>query len=142
VCFTVFFHCIMNMWRKEDYLMIYKAENSSMGDSMLVISIAALAIFSVLFNIAQVAVLKTVFAMLMLVSAMIGTYYVALIRTLQYRLTGDTLHIEGLFGLIHEVIPAECIRGYTRRITLISKTGLMGNKTVTINLKKSAQICA
>ncbi len=122
--------------------MIYKAENSSMGDSMLVISIAALAIFSVLFNIAQVAVLKTVFAMLMLVSAMIGTYYVALIRTLQYRLTGDTLHIEGLFGLIHEVIPAECIRGYTRRITLISKTGLMGNKTVTINLKKSAQICA
>lgn len=106
--------------------MVYKAENSSMGDSLLIASIAALSIFSVLFNMSEIAVLKTVFAMLMLVSAIMGAYYVTLIRTLQYRLTNDALHIEGLFGLVHEVIPAACIRGYTRRITLISKTGLMG----------------
>ncbi len=106
--------------------MVYKAENSSMGDSLLIASIAALALFSVLFNMAEIAVLKTVFAMLMLISAVMGAYYVTLIRTLQYRLTNDALHIEGLFGLVHEVIPANSISGYTRRITLISKTGLMG----------------
>ncbi|MBW8382330.1 MAG: PH domain-containing protein [Youngiibacter sp.] len=106
--------------------MVYKAENSSMGDSMLIASIAALALFSVLFNMSQIAVLKTVFAMLMLVSAMMGAYYVTLIRTLQYRLTNDTLHIEGLFGFVHEEIPASSISGYTRRITLISRNGLMG----------------
>ncbi|ETA80380.1 PH domain-containing protein [Youngiibacter fragilis] len=106
--------------------MVYKAESSSMGDSMLIASIAALAFFSVLFNMSGIPVLKTVFAMLMFISVIMGAYFVTLVRTLQYRLTNDALHIEGLFGLVHEVIPVNSIRGYTRRITLISKTGLMG----------------
>jgi hypothetical protein len=91
--------------------------------SILIVSLASL------FFMSGNTRVKIILLTLMLLTTGIGLYHIFLARTLEYRWTDDALYIEGYFGLIRVVIPVDSMVRYTRRITLISRSGLLGSVT-------------
>lgn len=109
--------------------MLYKPRKSGLiraiflTMTLLIVSLASLFVMSGNIRV------KIILVTLMLMTAGIGLYHLLLARTLEYRWAEDALYIEGFFGLLRVVIPVDSMIRYTRRITLISRSGLLGSIT-------------
>lgn len=91
--------------------------------AILIVSLSSLFIMSGNIRV------KIILVTFMLLTTGIGLYRIIFARTLAYRWVEDALHIEGFFGLFRIVIPAASMVRYNRRITLISRSGLLGSIT-------------
>lgn len=109
--------------------MIYKPKKSGLVKAMFLAMTITIVSLVMLFIMSGNLRVKVMLVTLMLVTAGIGLYHILLAMTLEYRWTEDALCIEGFFGLFRIVIPFDSMVRYTRSITLISRTGLLGSVT-------------
>lgn len=109
--------------------MLYKPKKSGLVKAMFLTMSIIIVSLVMLFIMSGNIRVKIILVTLMLLTAGIGLYHILLTLTLEYRWTDDALMIEGFLGLFRIVIPFDSMVRYTRRITLISRTGLLGSVT-------------
>ena len=109
--------------------MLYKPRKSALVRTLFLTMTILIVSLASLFIMSGNTRVKIILMTLMLLTAGIGLYHILLASTLEYRWTEDALYIEGFFGLLRVVIPVDSMIRYTRRITLISRSGLLGSIT-------------
>lgn len=109
--------------------LLYKPEKSGMIRAMFGATTIILVSLTALFIMSGNIRVKIILVTLMVLTAGIGLYHILLAKTLKFRWAESALYIEGFFGLYRVVLPVESMLRYTRRITLISRSGLLGSIT-------------